>query len=64
MCGKLFCQKPKVRTNFNQYNVICGDDDIDKYSSLYTKTPEEHLAPGLVKDFTSCGKNKVSSLTF
>ena len=58
MCGKLFCTRPKNKTNELQYNVRCGEDE-ERYSSLYTKPDEEHLAPGLVKDFTSCGENKV-----
>ena len=61
MCGKLFCTKPKVRTNMLQYNNMCDEDEL-RYSSLYTKKSEEHLAPGLVNDFTSCGKDKVTLL--
>ena len=59
MCGKLFCTKPKITTNL-QYNVDCYLDDNIEYSTLYTIENKENQTPGLVKDFTSCGRNKVS----
>ena len=66
MCGKLYCTKPEVKTNDLQEDIVCNWDDQIKYSFLYTATElgEESFALGLVKDFTSCGYNKVNCNIF
>merc|ERR1712096_420822 len=48
---------PKITTNL-QHGVDCYLDDNIEYSTLYTIENKENQTPGLVKDFTSCGRNK------
>ena len=62
MCGKLYCTKPEVKTNDLQKDILCNLNDQTEFSFLYTATElgEESFALGLVKDFTSCGYNKVN----
>ena len=58
MCGKIFCTKP-VKTVNMQYDITCDGLDNRYYTTIYTLMFQENQIPGLVEDFTSCGKDKV-----
>merc|ERR1719376_386221 len=57
MCGKIFCTQPATKVNM-QYNIYCDGIDHTRYSTIYELENYENQVPGLVEDFTSCGKDK------